>query len=128
MALRFNDTLRNSLMNNLRSYIDGICFVYPGTRPPNPDFPTSELPLVRFTLQYNSAANGAITLSNSPVASEVEATGTATWFRLEDGNYKIDGDVSTEEGGGDAILDNVSLTAGEMVTLKQMDFAIPNPA
>nr|CRH06121.1 conserved protein of unknown function [Candidatus Magnetococcus massalia] len=128
MALHFNDTIRNSLLNNLRSYADGYCKVYPGTRPPNPDYPSTESPLVSFNLQFNSASFGLLSLSNAPIASEVQATGTATWFRLEDGNYKIDGDISIEGGGGDAILDNVALTAGEMVTLKQLDFSIPNPS
>ena len=127
MTLHYNDTLRNQILNSMRTWIDGWCSVYPGTRPPSPDFPTAEAYLVKFQLQYGTASDGRISLSNAPIAAEVAATGTATWFRVEDGGYKFDGDISTDGGGGDAILDSVTLTAGEMVTLKQMDFSIPNP-
>ena len=129
MALHFNDNLRNIILNNMRSYIDGWCYVYSGTRPLSPDYPNTDgALLVRFNISFNGASGGKITLYNAPMAAEVEATGTATWFRLEDGNYKMDGNISIEGGGGDAILDNVNLTDGEMVTLKKMDFSVPNPA
>ncbi len=128
MALHFNDNIRNQLLNNLRYYVDGWCYVYAGDRPPSPDYPPTSALLVRFNISFNGASGGKITLAGAPKAAEVEATGTATWFRLEDGGYKMDGNISIEGGGGDAILDNVNLTAGEMVTLKKMDFSIPNPA
>ena len=128
MALHYNDTLRNAIVNSLKSYVDGYCTIYAGDRPASPDSPPSAVLLATFNLSYSSASNGKISLSTAPIAAQVTATGTATWFRLEDGNYKLDGDVSVEGGGGDAILDSVSLSSGEMVTLKQMDFSISNPA
>ncbi|OSM07648.1 hypothetical protein [Magnetofaba australis] len=128
MALYFNDNIRNNMLNTLRNYISGWCYVYSGTKPPNSDYPAPPTYLVRFQMQFSNASGGKMSLSNAPVAGEVVSTGTATWFRIDNGSYKLDGSITTEGGGGDAILDNVNLTAGEMVTLKKMDFSIPNPA
>jgi len=127
MTLHYNDSLRNVLLNNMRGNINGTCTIYPGTRPPDPDFPTNEAALVAFQLSYGSAVDGRISLSNAPIAAVASATGTATWFRVVDGSYKFDGDVSIAGGGGDAILDNVNLVVSEVVALKKMDFSISNP-
>nr|CRH06560.1 Conserved protein of unknown function [Candidatus Magnetococcus massalia] len=128
MTIHFNDTIRNALLNALRNYMNGTCEIYGGSRPPSPDYPALDAPLVSFTIAFNSAVDGTITLSNPPLASEVTGSGTASWFRITDGSYKLDGDITIEGEGGDAILDSLTLTAGEMVTLKEMDFTIPIPA
>ncbi len=88
MALYFNDNIRNNMLNTLRNYISGWCYVYSGTKPPNSDYPAPPTYLVRFQMQFSNASGGKMSLSNAPVAGEVVSTGTATWFRIDNGSYK----------------------------------------
>lgn len=130
MALGYNDTLRNALLGNMKTYVDGNLLIYSGTRPLAPDYPhTDGVLLATFNINFDAPVQGVMSLAGAPLAAQVAATGTASWFRLIDGNYKVDGNItSVADGTGDALLDNVNLVEGEMVSLKTMNFSIANPS
>ena len=130
MALSYNDTVRNAILANLESLVDGSMYIYSGTRPLGPDYPNTDGALLAtFNINFNTPVAGSMSLSGAPLAAQVAASGAASWFRLIDGANKVDGDItSVADGTGDALLDNVSLVEGEMVSLKTMNFSINNPA
>lgn len=61
--------------------------------------------------------------------SSADATGTASWFRIEDsdGNDVLDGTVG-DSGSWDLLLNTVSITAGSTVSVTSMTMTMPEGA
>lgn len=68
---------------------------------------------------FGSAVNGVATAVTITGDTSADATGTAGWFRALDsnGNAIIDGSITATGGGGDLILDNVSVIAGGTINI-----------
>lgn len=124
MALGFNTTLRNNMLDQITALIDadpgaGEIRIYDGTRPATGAAITVEnllatLPLS--TVSFPAAASG--TMSANAITDETAAVaGTATWFRIVDntGDFVMDGDVGTS--GSDLNLNSVSIGAGTTVSV-----------
>lgn len=126
MALSYSTTLRNSQLDA----IDDACNagsgaatlkIYTGTRPANPGTALSGNTLLA-TLTFSStafgaASSGVITAASITSDSTADATGTASFFRVQDSdsNAIIDGDCGTS--GSDLNLDTVSISAGVTVSI-----------
>lgn len=107
--------------------------IYNGTQPNNPDVAiTSQTLLAELTFSdpaFGNAADGTpgglATAGTITADSSANATGTASWFRIvdSDDNAIIDGTVGT--GDTDLVLDSVSITSGQTVSVSSMTATMP---
>jgi len=121
--LRFNNTLRTNMMDEITSFAgtSALIRLYTGTQPSGGGGTTTLL--VELTCDAVAfaagAANGVLTL-NSVTGGTAAATGTATWFRIvtSGGTFVMDGDISTQAANtGDMQLDDTSIVTGGNITL-----------
>ncbi len=138
MTLRLSQGLRDSQIGNVRTLFNGgILEIRSGSQPAaGNDAPTGTL-LASITLPnpgWSAASSGQIALTGTWQDASADATGTAGWFRLRqsaDGggssttDERIDGTISATGGGGDMTLDNVSITAGQQITINTFTLAQP---
>ena len=125
MALGFTVQSRNNSLDELTALIDagtaGALKIYDGTRPTNADTAIGAQTLLAElslqTISFAAASSGAIT-ANLPIEdATANATGTASWFRIESsaGAAVIDGDVGTSA--SDLNLNTVAITSGVAVSV-----------
>ena len=137
MALGFTDAVRTALAADLLASIDAgpsaaQLVIYDGSRPASADDVAgaavilSELPLL--DPPFVAGAAGVLTAS-LPItdADGANADGTASWFRIFDGNGVgiIDGDVDTS--GSDLNLSTTTFTTSLAVDITSMVLTIGNP-
>lgn len=126
MALSFTTATRNNMLDEITALIDagagaGSLKIYDGTRPANANTAVggqtllAELPLS--DPSFPAASSGAMTANAITADTSADASGAASWFRIEDsdGNAVIDGDVGTT--GSDLNLATVSISAGVEVSI-----------
>lgn len=125
MTIEYNDTLRNARANQITAARDagagaGLIRIYDGVRPAKGGAPTTLLAELTFSDPSAPAAAGGVLTAN-PITGDASAnaSGAATWFREvdSDGNFVLDGDASLSGGGGDLILNDVNIVAGQPVNI-----------
>jgi hypothetical protein len=133
MALQFSTTYRNALLD-LFDTVPGsyqVIRVYSGSVPANCAASNSGTLLAEFDLQqpgWDAAFGGAKSLSNITIPTTGLANGTAGHFRLYDGTAAtchMQGTVTATGGGGDATIDNTSITIGQTVNITQFTLTAP---
>lgn len=117
----------DSILSPLNSGDSGSIKIYSGVQPANPDTAVTNqvllaelsLPVPAFGTAVDTGAEATATANTIPPETSVNTTGTASWFRVEDGagNAIIDGDISESGGGGDMILNSTSLFQNGIVTV-----------
>lgn len=123
-----NDTLRLSLLTELRDAIDagtgdGYLRLFDGTRPATFDGgATTLLAELRFQKPCGiPSAEDVYGLFFDDMNDEASApnSGTATWFRILDGDLAtiVDGDVGVEGSGADLELADPEVVAGQPFTM-----------
>lgn len=122
--LKMSTTLRNNMLDEITSYAgtSAVLKIYSGTQPSGGGTETTILAQLtcNATSFANNAAAGAITLNAITQDSAANASGTATWFRIEQsgGTWVMDGDVSTTAAGtGDLQLNDTSIVVNGTVAL-----------
>lgn len=128
-SLSYIDTVRNARMTAVGDAIDGgtgagKLRIYDGTRPADADTAITsqnllaELPLSDPCLA--SVTGGVATFDTITDEASAVGSGTATWFRIVDGddNAIVDGNVGTS--GADLNLSSVSITAGGVVSVTSL--------
>ena len=130
MALAYATTLRNAQLDAIDDAVNagsgaGTIKLYTGTRPATGGALSGNTLLGTLTFSstaFGAASSGTITAASITSDSSADATGTATWFRVEDSdaNFVMDGDVGTS--GSDLNLSTVSISAG--ATLEITSFVI----
>ena len=135
-TMRIADALRNILADAFTTRIDlgsgaGTVRFYTGTQPTDADDAIGAQVLLA-TLTFSdpsapAASGGVLTFSAITQDSSADATGTATWARIEDsdGNNVFDCDVSVTGGGGTIELNSVSIIAGGAVRISSFTVTIP---
>lgn len=126
MTVQFGANFKNDMANQARNILNsGWLYIYEGEVLPSPEgyTPLTD-PLVGFQISFNSASNGIIIPSGMPLTREAARTGTAAWFRFERNSRAITGTISLPGGDGDAILDNLALVQGELVSLKSFQLQV----
>lgn len=108
--------------------------IYDGTQATNPATAiTSQVLLVDFALpdpcfgNAGAVSGGALATANSITAVTASATGTATWFRVIDGNGAavFDGTVTATGGGGDMTMTSTSIVSGVDTSVVSWTFTQP---
>lgn len=110
--------------------------VYDGVRPANANAPvTSQTLLVDFTLAFPSFNPASTTTGGATAQADVSgiatvqalASGSASWFRIEDGNGVAiyDGDVTNNAGAGDIKISATAVSVGIDVSVVSLSFTQP---
>lgn len=130
MALAYATTLRNAQLDAIDDAVNagsgaGTIKLYTGTRPATGGALSGNTLLGTLTFSgtaFGAASGGTITAASITSDSSADATGTATWFRVEDSdaNFVMDGDVGTS--GSDLNLSTVAISSG--ATLEITSFVI----
>jgi len=139
MALKFADLAAIAACNAIVDAIDlgaadGSVEIYNGTRPANPSVAvSSQTKLVDFVLPataFGDAAavsGGATATANAVDPVNAAAAGTASWFRVfdGDGNAVFDGDVTDTGGAGDMKVSSTTIVSGIEVSIVSFTFTQP---
>lgn len=135
-TMNLADALRNQLADQITARVDlgaaaGNIKIYDGTMPTDADDAISG-PTLLATLPFSdpsapAASSGVLTFNAITDDSSADATGTATWARIEDsdGNNVMDVDVTASGGGGTIELNTVSITSGGVVRITSFTITIP---
>lgn len=123
MAIGLVTAIRTNMLQQIIDAIDagagaGVIKIYNGTRPATGGAATTLLAeLVCSNPAAASNTNGVLTLDAIADDTSANATGTASWFRVEDSNGTavLDGDVGTS--GSDLNLNTVAFTSGDVVSI-----------
>jgi hypothetical protein len=130
--LKYAVTTKNAKLDAITTAIGnaGILKIYAGSQPANPDAGDGGATVLA-TLTCGSpfaagAASGVLTASAITQDSSADGTGTAAWFRIttSGGTAKVDGTVGTS--GTDLILDSVSITATQVVSVTSLTITSAN--
>lgn len=139
MALKFADAVAIAACNAQVDLIDlgaadGSVEIYNGSRPANPSVAiSSQTKLVDFVLPAVAFGNavavtgGAQATANAVDAVAAAANGTASWFRVFDGDGAAlwDGDVSDTGGSGDMKVSSTTIVASVEVSIVSWTFTQP---
>lgn len=111
----------------------GYLNIYNGSKPAGPDVAVSGQTLLSEHTMSDPAFGSAADASPGATAtasaigddSSAAATGTASWFRIFDSDDTaiFDGSVGTSD--ADLILDSVSITAGQTVSISSCTITMP---
>ncbi len=134
--MRVADGTRNAIANAIIAAIDagagpGTIKFYTGTQPADADDAvTSQTLLAILTFSDPSApaaSAGKITFSVITEDSSADATGTATWARIEDsdGSNVFDCNVTATGGDGAIELNTVSIVTGGPVRISSFTLTVP---
>lgn len=132
LNLKYAVAAKNAKLDALTTQIgaSALLRIYDGTQPTNPDTAIGAQVLLAELVcnaTFAAAASGGVLTANAIANdSSANATGTASWFRLttSGGTAKVDGTVGTS--GTDMIIDNVSITAGQVVSCTSLTFTSGN--
>lgn len=115
-----NETIRNARLNVIRDAIDaggsaGVLEIYSGSRPATGGTATTLLGTLTFsTPSAPDASGGELTFNSITEDSSANASGTASWARITDGNgtFVMDMNVGESGSGAQIILNTVTIVEG----------------
>ena len=140
MAIKISNVAARKVADALTVQIDAGAavsklIIYDGARPADCEVAvTTQLNLVEFELPdpcfqgaVDNSASGARATANAITPATVSQDGTATWFRLfdGDGNALMDGTVTDQSGAGDLKLSDVELVTD--IQVQVFSFTITQP-
>lgn len=134
MALALTTALRNAHLDAIATAIDagagaGVIKIFAGVRPASGGAETTLLGTCTFSDPCApAAAGGVLTFSAITEDSAADADGTATWARAEDsvGTWVMDMDVSESGGGGEIILNTVTIVTGGPIRIDSASLTAGN--
>lgn len=135
MTFRFSSMVRTDMMDAAAAYANlanpAVVYLYSGAQPASTSLPASGTLLATITLNnpgFAAAVLGVLTIDVTPQPTAVAANpGVAGWFRMADftGGVICDGSVSVAGGGGDMIVNTVTVAAGVDVTIVSGSITLP---
>lgn len=127
-------TVKNAMLTCIRDALDsgsgpGTIKFYTGAKPANPSISISTQTLLgTLTLSdpCGTVASGTLTFNAITSDSSADASGTATWVRLEssDSAPHLDMDVSTTGGAGAVQMNTTSIVAGGPISISSAALSI----
>lgn len=131
--LKYSTALKNAKLDAITTAVgaSALLRIYDGAQPASPDTAIgAQVLLAELTCNAGAfaaaAAAGVLTANAIAADSSANNTGTASWFRLLTSGAvaKIDGTVGTA--GTDCILDSVSITSGQQVSITALTITAGN--
>jgi hypothetical protein len=134
MSVQLSLAVRNARLNAIETAIgaSAILEIYSGAVPASCAAATTGTALAQFALAAAwaaQAANGAMSLSSTPLTSSAIGNGNAGYFRIyaSDGvTCHLQGSVTAAGSGGDMTVDNPSIVTGQIVTVSGFTLNEPN--
>lgn len=125
MSIQLSVAVRNGRLNAIPTAIGASPYleVYSGAMPANCAAAATGTLLAKIPLPatyFSSAASGQMAMTGSWVEASADGSGTAGYFRIYDNSVTtchIQGTVTASGGGGDAIINNTSVTAGQQISV-----------
>lgn len=125
MTVQWSTTLRNALLDQWESTLGTSVKIYvrSGSPPANCAAGDTGTLLVQYDLASDwatAASSGSKSLDSLPLSETAVGTGSAGHYRIKDSTGTTtheQGTVTATGGGGDATIDNVSITTGQTVNL-----------
>jgi hypothetical protein len=109
--------------------------IYDGSEPADPSVAVgAQVALVTFDLNdpafgaaVDTVGGGQATADVTGLAVQADASGTAAWFRIIDGNGRVilQGNVTDTTGGGDLKVSSTSIVAGIEVSVISLTYTQP---
>jgi len=133
MTIGYAVTLRNQQLDLIttRAGTSAILRIYSGTQPATGGAETTILAeLVCNASAFAPAASSAVlTLNAISDDASADATGTASWFRIQSSGatHVLDGTVTATGGGGDMQLSTTSIVAGARISITSATITRNNP-
>lgn len=134
MALQGSTAIRNAILDAIESTIGTlpILEIRTGAPPANCAAADTGTLLASMTLPSDwmaAASGGAKAKSGTWADNTANNTGTAAHFRVKDSTgttCHLQGTVTVTAGGGDMTLDDVTIEAGQAVTISTFSLTAPN--
>ena len=123
MAFQFSDAVRSAMVNAIPTLVGAspTLEIYSGTMPANADTSATGTVLASIILPSTwmaAAFEGSAVLSGTWQTLSAANSGDAAYFRINQGATPcIQGTVTASGGGGDMTLDNITIGAGQQVTV-----------
>lgn len=131
--LQFSTLVRNAMLDAIETTIgpSAVLQLRSGTAPPNGDDASSGTVIATMDLPSDwmaSASAGSKPLQGTWQDTSADAAGTVGHFEIRSngGVPAIRGTVTLTGGGGDISLDQVTLNAGQSVTITSFSLTAPN--
>lgn len=129
MTIAYAAALRNTMADAITARAGGSAKlkIFSGTRPATGGAETTKLAELTCNATFApSASGGVLTLNAITSDSSADATGTATWFRIESsgGTHVLDGNVATS--GSDLNISTTSIVSGAIVAVTGATITISN--
>lgn len=135
MTLKISTASRNAACDAIVDLIDGgtgageieIRSGAAPTAPADADSGTLLATLPMSATAFGAASGGVATAASITSDTDADATGTAGHFRVKDGDGTVimQGSITGTGGGGDLILDNTSIAAGQTVSISSFTVTVP---
>lgn len=131
--LKYSTALKNAKLDAITTAVgaSALLRIYDGAQPANPGVAVgAQVLLAELVCNAGSfaaaAAAGVLTANAITADASANNTGTASWFRLLTSGAvaHVDGTVGTA--GTDCILDSVSITAGQQVSITALTITAGN--
>jgi hypothetical protein len=131
MAIQFSVTLRNNRVGQIETTVgtSGTLEIRTGAPPANAAAADTGTLLATITLptDWLTAASAGAVSRNGTWTVAASGAGTAGHFRIKAGaTCHLQGDITATGGGGDMTLDNVSIAAGQPVTVNTFSITDAN--
>lgn len=123
MAFQFSVAARNAAIDAIETAIGAAptLEIRSGTIPANAATADAGTLLASMTLPsdwMSAASNGSKTLLGTWSDTSADAAGNASYFRIKAaGTCHIQGTITATGGGGDMTLDNISIAAGQQISI-----------
>ena len=123
MAFQFSDALRSAMVNSIPAFIAAspTLEIRSGTMPADVDTAATGTVLATIILPatwMTTAFEGSAPLAGTWQTLSADASGDAGYFRINQGSTPhIQGLITANGGGGDMTLDNITIGAGQQVTV-----------
>jgi hypothetical protein len=129
MALGYAAALRNAQLDEItaRAGASALLKIFSGTRPATGGAETTKLSEQVCNATFAPAASGGVlTLNAIADDTAADATGTASWFRIESSAavHVLDGNVAAS--GSDLNFDSISFVAGGTVAISSFTITAGN--
>lgn len=122
MAFQFSTAVRNAALDAIETTVGTAptLTIRTGSAPADANAAATGTVLATMTLPSDwmaAASGGTKALSGTWQDLSADAAGTAAHFRITGAGGVIQGTITATGGGGDMTLDNVSIAAGQQVTI-----------
>lgn len=139
MSVTLSTGLRNAILATGfdPQFDSGVLEIRSGVRPASANTAPAGTALASIPLPADAfaAPSGGSSAKAGTWTDAADAAGTATWFRLRKTtdlgttnttDVRLDGSCSMTGGGGDLVLDNTNIAAGQSVTVNSFTFTMPS--